>query len=202
MPGGATDFVELNTLVKSTRTFSVSIIGVFLLFGIPAAFLLWLGPFVAPNMMPILPNAGWSSVQFHSFVIGIGVGVGAAAAVVVSVVRHFLPPRLQSRIVWIPPEMFDRTRLKKEGLRLVAGLTVLMGMTLFIHYGPPRFWRDFEGMSEAEVRERLGVPFRDSRGHEGNDADEYTLGWYQGFEVGLFLNFKQDVVVSQERITR
>ena len=79
---------------------------------------------------------------------------------------------------------------------------ILSGAVLFVHFGRPRYWGDFTGRTEAEVSEQLGEPFRDSRNGTVNDPEEYTLGWYQGFEVGLFLTFKDGVVVSQERITR
>ena len=85
---------------------------------------------------------------------------------------------------------------------LAIVLVMIVGAVLFVHYGRPRYWGDFTGRSEAEVREQLGEPFRDSRDGTDNDPAKYTLGWYQGFEVGLFLTFKDGVVVSQELITR
>ena len=85
---------------------------------------------------------------------------------------------------------------------LAIVLMILVGAVLFVHFGPPRFWGNFSGRTEAEVRERLGEPFRDSRDDIDNETKEYTLGWYQGFEVGLFLKFKEGVVVSQERVSR
>ncbi len=81
-------------------------------------------------------------------------------------------------------------------------LLIMVGALSFVHYGPPRFWGDFTGMPEAAVREKLGPPFRDSRTQRNNAVEEYTLGWYQGFEVGMFLTFKDGVVVSQERVSR
>lgn len=57
-------------------------------------------------------------------------------------------------------------------------------------------------MTDRDVRDQLGEPFRDSRDNNNKVGNEYTLGWYQGFEVGLFLEFKDGVVVSQERISR
>jgi hypothetical protein len=81
-------------------------------------------------------------------------------------------------------------------------LLIMIAIVLFIHYGPPRFWGDFTGMSEAACREKLGQPFRDSRVDEDKQAQEFTIGWYQGCQVGLFLTFKDGVVVSQERVSR
>lgn len=181
---------------------TISIVVVFFVCGTMAALLAWVGPFMAPDIARFAPEPEWSSMQFHSLVIGIGVGAGAVAAGALILIRRLLPAQHRSRIVWMPRALFDRKQMKKEAAELLAGVAVLAGVVLFIHYGPPRFWRDFEGMSEAEVRERLGEPFRDSRSRPGDDTDEFTLGWYQGFEVGLFLTFRDNVVVSQERITR
>jgi hypothetical protein len=57
-------------------------------------------------------------------------------------------------------------------------------------------------MTEVQVQARLGEPFRDSRGHDKDQAKAYTLGWHQGFQVGLFPEFKKGVVVSQEPRSR
>lgn len=184
------------------RRFTVSIIGAFLLFGIPVALFVWLGPFLPPNLMPFKRGVGWSSLQFHSFSVATGVGVGICAATLLLLIRSVLPPRLKSRIVWVPPQLLDRTLLRKQGLAIAAVVAVLFGIVLFNHYGPPRFWGDFTGMTEAAVRERLGEPFRDSRHNEDEEANEYRLGWQQVFSVCLFLEFKDGVVVSQERVSR
>lgn len=86
--------------------------------------------------------------------------------------------------------------------QVVAVIACTFAIVLFIHYGPPRFWGDFTGMTEGEVRGHLGEPFRDSRERQGDEETEYTLGWYQGFEQGLFLKFQDGMVVSQDRISR
>lgn len=36
-------------------------------------------------------------------------------------------------------------------------------------------------MTEAQVRQRLGEPLRESRDLDGSDNKTVTLGWYQGF---------------------
>ena len=79
---------------------------------------------------------------------------------------------------------------------------LIIAAVLFVHHGPPRFWGDFTGMTEAQVIERLGQPFRDSRQAPDGNPEEYTLGWSQGFEQGFFLRFKKGVVVAQERYSR
>jgi len=81
-------------------------------------------------------------------------------------------------------------------------LLLIIAAVLFVEHGPPRFWGDFTGMTEADVIERLGQPFRDSRQTPEGNPEEYTLGWHQGFQQGFFLKFKKGVVVSQERHTR
>jgi hypothetical protein len=87
-------------------------------------------------------------------------------------------------------------------LGLLVVLVVMFGVIGLMHCGPPRSWHDFSGMTEAEVRARLGEPFRDNRKDGTGDAKHYTLGWHQGFETGLFLEFKDGVVVSQKRYSR
>ena len=87
-------------------------------------------------------------------------------------------------------------------LQVAAVLIVIVGIVEFVHFGPPRFWADFTGMSEATAREKLGEPLYDSRGNKEDEPVEYTLGWYQGFEVSLFLTFRDGVVVSQKRMSR
>ena len=90
-----------------------------------------------------------------------------------------------------------------KSLRDLAIISMMIvGAVLFVHYRRPRYWGNLTGRTEAEVHDQVGEPFRDSRNGANNDQAEYTLGWYQGFEVGLFLTFKDGVVVSQERITR
>jgi hypothetical protein len=81
-------------------------------------------------------------------------------------------------------------------------LAIIVGIVQFVHYGPPRFWGDFTGMTEAKVRQQLAEPFRDNRDNKDKDVQDFTLGWYQGFQVGLFLEFEDGVVISQKRISR
>jgi hypothetical protein len=84
----------------------------------------------------------------------------------------------------------------------VAVLAIIFGIVQLVHYGPPRFWSDFSGVTEAEARARLGEPFRDSRKDGDGNAKHFTLGWYQGFEQGFFLEFRDGVVVSKKRHSR
>ncbi len=86
--------------------------------------------------------------------------------------------------------------------RLVISVLLLASVVAYVRLGPPRFWKDFTGMTEAQARERLGDPFQDSRiANDGGDGI-FTLGWYQGFEIGMFLEFENGVVVSQRRVSR
>jgi hypothetical protein len=83
---------------------------------------------------------------------------------------------------------------------VVGFVIVWTCITLFLAFGPPWFWGDFTGMTEAEARKRLGEPFWDTRGRGGDrDGQEFKLGWiYIPFlEAGFFLDFKNGVVVSQ-----
>ena len=184
-----------------TQTFTVSIGGVFLFFAISAGSFVWLGPFAAPDLMPFEPGIGWTSGQYHGFAVAAGVGVGVCAATVLVLVRYVLPAPLQSHIVWIPPDFFDGAKSRKQGIKLVQVAVVLLGMMLFIEYGPPRFWGSFTGMSEAEVREKLGEPHRDGDKDGDKETSEYILKWHAGFGSGLFLTFNENgTVVSQERV--
>lgn len=82
-----------------------------------------------------------------------------------------------------------------------AVVAVIAALVLYGHFGPPRFWGDFTGMTEAEARAHLGEPFRDNRVDDGGDVESFRLGW-RYFETGLFLKFEDGIVVSQERIGR
>jgi hypothetical protein len=86
--------------------------------------------------------------------------------------------------------------------QIAVVLAITAGIVSFVHYGPPKFWHDFKGMSEATVREKLGQPFYDNRVEKAGEVAEYTLGWHQGFEIGLFLTFRDGIVVSQKRVSR
>lgn len=85
---------------------------------------------------------------------------------------------------------------------ILVFLAIVFGIVGLLHYHPPRFWDDFSGMTEPEVRVRLGEPFRDSRKDGEGSAEHFTLGWPQGFEQGLFLEFEGGVVVSKKRYSR
>ena len=81
-------------------------------------------------------------------------------------------------------------------LRVFAGVLVVLGVIGFVRHGPLKFQRNFVGMSEAEVRSRLGDPFSDSR-RSGGDGRSYTLGWHQGRSTPFELNFKDGAVTSR-----
>jgi hypothetical protein len=187
--------------MSKARRSTVSILGAFVFFGAFATLAAWCVPFFlfGPDKL-VKMAAKWSAFQCYGYFFGTGIGAGIAAAAFLLLLRSILPARFRSRIVWVPPEFFDRALILKRGIELTVVAIIMIGGTLFVHYGPPRFWGNFTGMSEGEVRQRLGQPFRDSR-HNNNER-EYTLGWYQGFEVGLFLEFRDGVVISQERVNR
>ncbi len=102
------------------------------------------------------------------------------------------PSRVQPEPSWW------RRELHKLGEYLVVAV-VLVGVVGFVHFGPPRYWGSFIGMTNAEVRQHLGQPDFDD--NDDNDNVE-TLGWHQGFQVGLFLDFQDGVVISQRRVSR
>ena len=95
--------------------------------------------------------------------------------------------------------------VKKE-LRQLRDLAITVAcgaaMLFYCGHGSPRFWGDFTGMTEAEVRASLGEPFRDSRVDPGGDPHRYRLGWRVNRETGLFLEFEKGTVVSQKRVSR
>lgn len=65
--------------MPESRGWTVSIVGVSVLFGILAGFYAWLGPFLAPNAMPMVANPQWPPVLFHGFAIGMGVVVSVSS---------------------------------------------------------------------------------------------------------------------------
>jgi hypothetical protein len=181
---------------------TISVLGCFLVCGLPAAFFCWIWLFLFPDAVKFLNVAEWPPAQIHVFAIIAGIAAGGAGAAALVFLRRVLPEKLQFRVVWLPSEMFDSTRLKKQTIEAAVAAVMIVGLGIYVGVGPPRFWGDFTGMSEDEVRERLGEPFRDSR-HMGNDGpDEFTLGWYQGLEQGFFLTFKGGNVVAQNRYSR
>lgn len=92
--------------------------------------------------------------------------------------------------------------MHRRPFEVIAVVAFIAGIVVCAGYGHPRFWGDFTGMTEAEARTRLGQPFRDTRRDGDGDPQRYRLGWQQGLETGLFLEFENGVVVSQERIGR
>src|SRR4051794_12494438 len=82
---------------------------------------------------------------------------------------------------------------KRSGWRTTIWLAVVGSILLFgvkSCYGPPRFWGDFVGRTEAEAVQSLGQPFYDS-GIQGDDkpGQPFNLFWYYGLNRGLVLEF-------------
>jgi hypothetical protein len=96
--------------------------------------------------------------------------------------------------------------LRLFGIRkLKKAVAIVLWIAVFaiVFYGPPHLWGDFTGMTEAEVCDWLGEPFRDSRTEAPNaNHQEYTLGWPYSLDQGLFLTFRNGIVISQERYSK
>ena len=87
-----------------------------------------------------------------------------------------------------PPlaKRFSISRFIRVG---IAAAVLMLGVSTC--FGPPKFWRNYEGWKEAEVTARLGKPIYDSR-VTGDDppGQPYTLGWYHGVAGEMLgLNF-------------
>ena len=81
--------------------------------------------------------------------------------------------------------------LPKTFAELAVFVVVLAIVFVAVCYGPPRFWDDFTGMTEALLKEKLGEPFRDDRQRGMGNANDFTLGWYQGFGIGFFSEVRE-----------
>ena len=90
----------------------------------------------------------------------------------------------------------------KQLLNVAMSLAILFGVAQLLQYGPPRFWHDFTGRTEAEVVARLGRADRDDRRAGSGDGRHHTLAWHQGMGVFLILEFQDGAVKSQRRLSR
>lgn len=99
-------------------------------------------------------------------------------------------------------------RLKGRHLKGTLVVILLIVGVIVLYCGPPRFWGDFTGITEATAIKRLGTPMYDSRKvpprYNGELSDEFpqggsfTLGWAHG-AVRLSLYFEDGMVTSQRR---
>ena len=124
-------------------------------------------------------------------------------AIPVALLRAFFGEQTyKNNVVTQYRRIFNERFTRKKLCEYAVVAALISGAGIFIGHGPPRFWRDFTGMNEAEVREQLGPPIRDSRDSEDNNARKYTLGWSQGPLTLFVLTFEDEVVVSQNRYVK